>query len=401
MGAGHSAIDPRYTRIWNNLSSIESPHARIQMIETLLSGQEYVLVAKQAGVYAGLLQWIASQRRGEFAIWPHTPPKEVHTISRIPPPKRALDVLTESYILLDIDDTKPLTHESLKAAYKRAVILAHPDKKGGSSEKFDAVTKAFLYIQEVLEKLLPKTYQDGPDPRFKTAVTPESALRARGIHDPAPKGTIQIEDKPMLALNPKKLDMNVFNQLFEENRLPDPDKDDGYGNWLKTNGEPQHESPTLRTKFNKDIFHKTFEEDSKKLAVKSQNTLSKYKPPSELTLAPNFGAELGGARPEQYTKQPTSNGIGYTDLKFAYSEGSTFSHEIADVPLSSKSFEQAKKEYGSAPKVLSADESAAILALERAKEVAEETRRRRLAARDVDIETVHERLQKRLTIQNT
>lgn len=416
MGSAQSTIDPRYIRIWNNLSTIESPQARIQMLETLFAGHEYVYIAKQTGVYASLLQWIACQRRGEFAIWPNpfvqvSQPQQssfsvpshakTHTaIASIPPPKRALDVLTESYIILGIDDTKPLTHELLKAAYKRAAIQSHPDK-GGSSEKFDAVTKAFLYIQEVLEKLIPKTTKDGVDPRFHVAVTPESALRARGVSRSNP-GTRenQIEDKPPIALNPKKLDMNVFNQLFEENRLPDPDKDDGYGDWLKSNTDsPSSDNSSLRSKFNKDIFHKTFEEETRKQSGRD-TTVSTYRPPSELVLAPEFGAELGGGRPEQYTKQPSSNGIGYTDLKFAYGKGSTFSQDIANVPLGSKTLEQAKREYGSAPKALGAEESAAILALERAKEAAEEMRRRRLAVHDVDAEHVHERLQKRLTIQN-
>lgn len=411
MGAAQSSIDPRYVRIWGNLSNIGSVKTRIEMLETLLVGREYVETAKQLGIYGPILQWIAKSRRGEYCAWPSPIVEAVpsNVLTRIPPPKRALDVLNESYAILGIDDTKPLTHEVLKAAYKRAAMVSHPDK-GGSSEAFDAVTRAFLYIQDILTKLIPTTGKDGSDPRFTQPVTKESAMMARGVKntnvDPAPKGAIRIEDQPPIALNPKKLDMNVFNKLFEENRLPDPDKDDGYGDWLKANaddipkGLSDSNQEMLRSKFNKDIFHKTFESDVHKRS--DGNTLTQYRPPSEITLNPDFGAELGSGRPEQYTKPPVAGGIGYTDLKHAYGDGSTFSQDIKDVSLEGrpKTLEQAKREYGSAPRALSANESAAVQAFERARELAEEQRRRRLAAHDVDSEAVHSRLQKRLNIQN-
>jgi len=432
-------------RIWDNLSGIHASEARYKMLETLLAGPEYVAAAKKANVYAGLLQWKAALQRGEYAVWP-TPsasyaaqtahntigyaPKPsapsygsprppllqisegtsrgapTNALARIAPPKRALDALNEAYDILQIDDTKPLTHEALRSAYKRAALAAHPDKPGGSEAAFDAVTKAFFYIQEVLEKLLPKTGTDGTDVRFTAPVTKESALRARGIQTPvgtpAPATALKLEDRPPVALNPKKLDMTVFNKLFEENRLPDPEKDDGYGDWLKTQDErgPQQK---MRGKYNADVFNKMFEEEAKKPGAAATSTaLNAYRPPSELTLAPGFGAELGGDRPAQYTKAPAASGIGYTDLKFAYGEGSTFSQEVATVSMDGrpKNLEEAKRAYGSAPSAMTADQAAAVAAFERAKEHAEEQRRRRLAAHDVNAESAHERLKNRLMINN-
>ena len=325
----------------------------------------------------------------------------VHTVAVVPPPKRALDVLHESYAVLSLDDSKPLTHESLKQAYKRAALAAHPDK-GGSPVQFDAVTRAFTYIEEVLLKLLPKTATDGSDPRFTVAVTLDNAKKSRG---PATPGVMEIEDKAPVALNPKKLNMTVFNQLFEENKLPDPDKDDGYGDWLTTqtpdslSGNKTHEG--LRSKFNKDVFHKTFAEETRgRLGDGKTTTVSKYQAPAEMVLAPGFGTELGGGRPALYTRAPGAAGIGYTDLKYAYGDGSTFSHEIADVSLEGRptSIEEAKREYSSAPRALSAEEAAAVAAFDRAKAAAEEARQRRVAAKDVDAETAHQKLQRRLML---
>lgn len=422
-------MDPRHVRIWANLSSLDSVDARLSTLDTLFSGAEFVAAAKRAGLYAPLLSWMAATRRGEYAAWPgqstnavaattaiprpppsrsaqqggptlsihDAPPRNtVHTVSVVPPPKRALDVLHESYAVLALDDSKPLTHEALKQAYKRAAIKAHPDK-GGSPAKFDAVTRAFTYIEEVLLKLLPKTATDGSDPRFTVAVTLDNAKKSRG---PTTPGVAEIEDRAPVALNPKKLNMTVFNQLFEENKLPDPDKDDGYGDWLtaQTPDAPKtHEG--LRAKFNADVFHKTFADETR-ARLSEGTTVSKYQAPAEMVLAPGFGTELGAGRPALYTRAPGAAGIGYTDLKYAYGDGSTFSHEIADVSLEGrpKNVEEAKREYASAPRALNPEEAAAVAAFDRAKQAAEEARQRRVAAKDVDAESAHQKLQRRLML---
>lgn len=430
MGAYQSTLDPRYVRIWQNLCSLQSPAARLQMVETLLAGPEYVAVAKQTGLYGALLAWIAATRRGEYGTWPTSggaaPPVARITagttavathgsnaLARIPPPKRALDVLHESYAILGIDDTQPLTHDALRAAYKRAALRAHPDK-GGSHEAFDAVTKAFTYLQEVLNKLLPKTTAgDGSDARFTAPVTADAALRARGMTPtaPAPAGTPRIADAPPVALNPKKLDMAVFNKLFEENRLPDPDADDGYGDWLKSQeaargGGGTDTQAKLRGKYNSDLFNKMFEEEARRGAASggAGTALLKYAPPSDLMSSPDVGVELGGGRPAQYTKAPVGakGGMAYTDLKYAYGEGSTFSQEVAGLSLDGrpKTIEEAKREYGSAPSAMTPEQAAAVASFEASRKAAEEQRLRRLAARDVDAEAMHEKMRSRLMIRN-
>ena len=149
------------------------------------------------------------------------------------------------------------------------------------------------------------------------------------------------------------------------------------------------------------MFNKTFEQESKRQTGQDA-ALSKYRPPSEMVLAPGFGTELGAGRPEHYTKAAGSGGMAYTDLKFAYGDGSTFSQDIADVSLDGrvKNLEEAKREYGAPPKALSAEEAQAVSIFQQAKEAAELQRQQRLAAHDVDHSAVHERLQKRLLIKS-
>lgn len=444
-----ASVDPRHVRIWQNLASLSNA-ARMQMLDTLMAGGEYVNAAKRAGIYAAILQWIAAYRRGESVAWPgqhysqqfqapqpqprpqmqttyptqrptympttntniqmpvmNEPRKVVkeNTLATVPPPKRALDTLHESYRVLSLDDAKPLSHENLKAAYKRAAARAHPDR-GGSSEAFDEVTRAFLYLEEVINKLLPRGAKDGDDPRFTQAVTKETAIKARDgpltkydaeeAHrmSMASAGAGTARDEPKIALNPKNLNMSVFNKLFEENRLPDPEQD-GYGDWLKSNGEDrrlQNESQ-LRAKFNADIFNKTFTEQG--VGRGEGSAVTRYQAPDAITH--HGGTELGGGRPAQYIS-PLGAKTGYTDLKFAYGEGSTFSQDIAGVKEEKRTFDGMKRERESAPVPLTGEEERMLASIERQKAAAEEERRRRLAVHDVAAEDTYTKLQRRLMI---
>ncbi len=442
-------------RIWQNLTNM-SDEARIQMLETLMAGQEYVGAAKRAGVYAFVLQWIAAYRRGSAPQWPgarpaqnprdpygppmpttttqRTPsvsmmresgqyishvsnashmsptmmpamnePRKVvkeSTLATVPPPKRALDTLHESYRVLGIDDSKPLNGDVLRLAYKKAAAKAHPDR-GGTPEAFDAVTRAFLYLEEILNKLIPKGATDGEDPRFTQAVTKEAALKARDgpltkyDAEERARGAGRALEEPKIALNPKNLNLSVFNKLFEENRLPDPDQD-GYGDWLKSNGEDrrlQNESQ-LRSKFNADVFNRTFVEQGTRGGDGS--ALQKYQAPDAITH--HGGVELGAGRPQHYIS-PMGAKTGYTDLKFAYGEGSTFSQEVAGVQEGKRTLESMKMEREAAPVPLTAEEQRMLGAIERQKAAAEEERRRRLAVHDVAVEDTYSRLQRRMAIQ--
>lgn len=427
-----SSIDARYVRIWNNLSQMESTRSRMQMLETLLSDTEYVNAAKRYGVYAGILQWIAATRRGEYAQWPSNrvdtgmwePPSRIShadprrkvvketAIATIPPPKRALDALHEAYRVLSIDDTKPLSHESLRAAYKKAAARAHPDK-GGSAAAFDAVTRAFLYLEEVINKIIPKdvdashlsntvltTTTTVSSTKFTEPVTVEHALKMReklNPFDTSRSGSLKSIESgsiPSISLNPKKLDMNVFNQLFEENRLPDPDRD-GYGDWLKSEQDvgPVQNTGTLRSKFNADVFNKTFME-----SAKPGSSTTSYGAPD--AIYHSIGTELGrggGPTKPQFTA-PIGAKTNYTDLKYAYGEGSTFSQEVANVRTDPRSFEKMKMEHEAPPTPLTPQEMAAVKAMERQKELMELERQRRVSTQDMDTESAFARLKSRISI---
>jgi len=426
-------IPSNHIRIWDELSKIENDSKKLKMLETLLAGQEYVISFKKTNLYSDLLTWLTAVRRGSWAEWPkYTPPatrvsiptpiKEDVSNSIINTPNRKpIDYLNECYVLLDISDNEPLNLDMLKKAYKKRALALHPDK-GGDPVVFDAVTKAYLYLQDVYNKLIPKAGRDHAD---STPVTMETAKARRNdssiavydtqnediamiIHDPT---AVNIKNKPTktptspnsttesrpISINPKQLDMNIFNQLFEQNKLADPEKDDGYGEWLASQDNSIKNTKGFKGKFSIDVFNKTFDNEAKDIAKTMVHTaVTKYNSPDAIILTPN-AVVLGGEKPSEYTA-PAGSGLHYTDLKAAYSTRTTFSHEVKDVKFGTKSFSQAKAERENDPGPASQEEIKHIEEIKQRAEAAERLRKMRLAAHDTDASMYHERIKSRLLI---
>lgn len=396
-----------HVKIWNELSLIENEVTKIKMIETLFNVPEYIKSFKSAGLYSDIITWIAVIKRGQWAPFPkYAPPvpKESALIKQAPA-KRAMDYLHEAYDLLGLSDDEPLTMELLKSAYKRRAVSCHPDK-GGSSEVFDSLTKAYLYLQEVYKKLVPKGLR--PDTNA-VSVTMESAVKYRNdtsLPSYNENNSIAIvsretpirayDNETPLQINPKKLDMNVFNQLFEQNRLPDPEKDDGYGDWLKTQDSVKKTGSNMRGKFNLDIFNNTFESEARDFEKKTGTVLTKYDSPDALILTPT-AVVLGGEKPSEYTA-PAGSRVQYTDLKAAYSTKMTFSQEVGNVKVGKKSYDQVKSEREKDPGPTTAEEAAHISEMAKKAEQMERGRQMRLAARDTDVTAYHDRIKQRLLI---
>lgn len=408
------------------------------MLETLLAAQEYIASFKRANIYSDLLVWTTAKKRGSWAEWPATAPTgptKGHGGAIVNAPnRRAIDYLHEAYDILGISDDDPLNLEMLKSAYKRRSLVLHPDK-GGDPVMFDSLTKAYLYLQEVYNKLIPKA---GRDHASTTPVTMEAAKARRVdntiqsyqeqdddgislvVHDPATasaaapaphkrpvsntvsalqrqqgQGQGQAQAKP-ISINPKQLDMNVFNQLFEQNKLPDPEKDDGYGDWLSSQDDSvKRAGAKMRGKFSLDTFNKTFENEG--IAIAKGTQVTKYNSPDALMLTPN-AVVLGGEKPAEYTA-PAGSALHYTDLKAAYSTRMTFSQEVKDVKVSGKSLALAKAERENNPGPASEEEMRHMEEIRIRTEAAERSRKMRLAANDTDVSMYHDKIKQRLLIE--
>ena len=423
MGANQS-VDASHARIWNNLCGIQNPATKAQMLETLLASPEYRNALKQMGVHSFCLQWLAGYNRGQVFQWPYAPsgqqqrpyapsgqqqqqqpqqqqrqPQQQNYGNELiehPAPKKAHDYFTECCDLLAIDESQPLSSELIRAAYKKAAVRAHPDR-GGNPVLFDAVTRASAYLQKIVDRVSGIRQQAAAI----SAHVPQTQAELDNYSQQRAGAVAQLQDRAPVALSPKKLDMSLFNQLFEENKLPDPEKDDGYGDWLKTTGQSDtvQENSSLRKKFALDTFNQTFQQESRQTGGGGGNG-AYY--PSAIILQPTMGVTLGGEKPADFTAAYGSR-TQFTDLKSAYTSDSTFSQNVASAaaslgsrPSNLKDMERAR----SAPVTLSAEEQRRVRAAEEREKMLEDQRVRRMAQQDETAGRYHENLQRRLLVNN-
>jgi curved DNA-binding protein CbpA len=386
MGNTSSSIDPAHLRIYSNIIQIQNPLKRVHVINTCLSSIEYVNSAKRNGIYSYLLNYVATVNFGQTP--PLLPGEQSNVmqssnnyVSNAPPVPRAFQApptmnpgtavhpsminanKSQSQIITHTDNTPgwkvitntpkqkamtyfasclevlgiqeevALTEESLKSSYKKMALKAHPDK-GGSEEYFEAVTRAYAYLSEIL-----KTIKGGRKDINGRVEAPTSLNTSRDAEAEKWKHAEPVR------LNAKNLDMNVFNRMFEQTHMPDPDSD-GYGDWLK-GGDTRCDVPKFKGEFNRDVFNRVFEEEAKKGGAQS-NSLITHPGQMALTLNPTSGTDLVGERPSSFTAAPNSK-MQFTDLRGAYTSDSTISDKVSNVQVGERNFEQYRASREKAP----------------------------------------------------
>jgi curved DNA-binding protein CbpA len=395
------------------------------MIQTLMAGPEYVASMKRAGVYPALLGYISAVQRGERPpllpgertgiIVPETNPANTSQrdtttnqvmmrgggstlvkrdavptdpykmVAKTGSNEKAMSYFSSCLRVLNLQEEVALTEEALKAAYKKAATRAHPDK-GGSEEAFEAVTRAYAYLSDILKRIR------GGRTKESVVEAPEKLTSGRKEEAKA------WEHMEPVRLNPKNLNMDAFNKMFEQTRMPDPE-DEGYGDWLK-DSTGADSGPKFSGKFNRDVFHKMFEDEVKKSTRGRGENVNGHQlavmNTQAITLAPTMGVELGRDRPADFTAPYNAN-FQYTDLRNAYTSESTFSGQVADVRVENRTFDQYSSERKSAPRALADHELEAVQAAERAAEERERQRKLRAAQQDNMAEQYFERM-KRLVI---
>ena len=75
-------------------------------------------------------------------------------------------------------------------------------------------------------------------------------------------------------------DVNVFNKIYEENRMEDI-YDNGYGDWFKKDKGEGEQKKMFQGKFNKDLFNNEF--DKYKNSNKKKDELALREPTEEIS----------------------------------------------------------------------------------------------------------------------
>jgi len=388
-------IPEAHVRIYNNTMAIQDPITRVQMIRTLIRSPEHIESMKQGGIYGKLLHFIQQvETNPSQAKLPAQ--KKTSTIvtttgqggqgiqSSQKGNERAMNYFSACLRILQIEEEVAVTIDGLKAAYKKAVLRAHPDK-GGSEKEFEAVTRAYAYLGEILERIHGGRAAEGK------VEAPTALASNRATHEEKWK---MVEP---VRLNPAKLDVKTFNDMFEKTKIPDPDET-GYGDWLK-GGESASTGPKFDGKFNRDVFNRAFEDEQKGRGSGPKQTGAMVAQEMSMASRMGFGVELGRTGRDDYTVSPNENGLKFTDLKKAYTDYSTFSQDIAGVRVENRTVQQYQAERKSAPVVFTDTEREQLQASERQMAQAEERRKLRVAQEAVEEGSYFERM-KRLVIRN-
>ena len=403
MGAAQS----NHLALYSKILKIKSPSVRVQMLQQVLSGPEYVSVARQAGVYAALLEYIRRASAGEQAFLPGerqqptaqeqraaveaqvkaqvrslaSEATEHNSIVSIDDTKkqRARDMFSMSLYLLKLEEADSLNEDMLKSAYKKAALKAHPDK-GGNEESFKEVTRAYTYLSEILKRINGgRKIVEGKVEKPSVLATSRAGEADKWKHvEPA-------------RLNAKNLDMNTFNKLFESTRIPDPDED-GHGDWLKD--AQATEGKKFSGEYNRDIFMRAFEDEvTKKSGGGTQLSVIH---PAAMAMTLQGGTELGRDRPAEYTAAANDK-FQYTDLKMAYTRDNTITNHVANVRVEERDYKQYKASREDAPKI-SSEERAALDEQEKAIQRQEQLRQRRYAQEQVAATEYFERMKQLMIV---
>ena len=395
MGNSQS-VDPSHIKIYNELNTIQNPAIRVKMIQTLLAGPEYVSSAKKMGIYSELLSYVAKyqnytgvqqgvqqgiqqgiqqlQQQNTINEVIIRNPKKSHIqrIEKVNSEEKAIGYFQACLEVLGLEEEVALTESILKSAYKKATLKNHPDK-GGSEKEFEKVTRAYAYLGEILRRI------HGGRSITENVDTPNV------LKDSRSKDYESIKHVEPIQLNPKKLNLDAFNKMFEQTRIPDPEED-GYGDWLK--GNEDSASVKFSGKFNRDVFNQAFEDDAKSNGSKGNYIIHQ---PQSMIMAPTLGVELGRERPDSYTAAYNAD-LNFTDLKHAYTTENTFSKQVAHVRVDNRNFEQYSENRAKAPPPLTNNEMEEIQKGEQIMQQRESQRQRRAAEELVQSDSYFQRM---------
>jgi len=101
--------------------------------------------------------------------------------------------------------------------YKKKLVKYHPDKNAGETLKFDVINHAYSIVRKEVEKNVALSC---------TTTDIELKQQSASFISNQPKN---------INIDLQNFDRKKFNKLYEHHKLPDEDRDKGYGNWMKKN----------------------------------------------------------------------------------------------------------------------------------------------------------------------
>jgi curved DNA-binding protein CbpA len=213
--------------------------------------------------------------------------------------------------------SKDYDEKSLKKAYLKVAMKAHPDR-GGSAQAFQQVSIAFTVLQKKLKERENNHMHNDLRDGSKEYVNNQSKTTKVNVN------------------MTENFDADVFNRIYDENKIPDV-YDEGYGSWMNSNPALESgQTKMFQNGFNKDMFNSTFDNYKREQSQRTpQNQLVMRDPEVKISMAnADSLMTLGQDKITNFSGQ--SQNLNYTDYKQAFTDGSTLI-DINSVDTSSRS----------------------------------------------------------------
>ena len=188
----------------------------------------------------------------------------------------------------------------LKKAYLKKALKSHPDR-GGTNEEFQKVSIAYtILLKKINDQKNNNSHND---------------LRENSKH----YMTEQQMDRRVNVNMTDNFDVNLFNKIYDENKISTP-FDDGYGEWMKKTETPETSQKKLfNGNFNKNLFNHEFEKYKKDQQKKNGSQLVVYDNP-EVGISykgKDSIVTLGQSKVNDFSGD-TGSGLNFRDYRDAY-----------------------------------------------------------------------------------
>tara|TARA_B100001094_G_scaffold47375_3_gene42640 strand:+ start:2027 stop:3076 length:1050 start_codon:yes stop_codon:yes gene_type:complete len=268
--------------------------------------------------------------------------------------------------------SKNYDKNSLKKSYLKLAVKYHPDK-GGDPKKFKIVTLAYkILLKKLEERDNDKIHNDlkrGSEDYIKDQMS---------------------DNKKNINMKDRNFDINLFNKVYDENKLKDDFADEGYGDWLK---KEDGDTQVHMDSFNRQKFHNEFAKQKKK---QSGSQLQKYAEPEELVSMGNRDSImiLGKEKVSSYSGE--SNGLAYRDLREAYTDSTLIDTNSVDISKRKTSIGEYKSQRKNVKHQMSESDIRKKVLQEEQEKRDEVARMDRVQNRDKEIGTHYEMMHQRL-----
>lgn len=293
-----------------------------------------------------------------------------------------------AYELLGVGEN--FTLRELAKKYRKQALKYHPDRLAKHAEyitaaqreeckqMFEKVTKAYLYLMEQ------HSLRESDKPFYE--------LRDQSRNEVEEQQHTSSGTKVRL-MDGDQFDVQLFNKLYDENRLREP-TDEGYGDWLKSTPE-EDTSELFSSQFNLNVFNTTFDQlkrdnpHSNKQLVKREEMgiVVRGDTTQFTTLGEGVVDDYGGA----------TGDLQYSDLKDAHTTNAMLiDTSRTQKPPQFKSIKEMEAHRSQVSHTLSPAEAELQSYLKEKRERDEYARRERLEQRDHLVAQQHQRIQRQL-----